>query len=101
MNLSHILQSCHTLHNPVEHDAVEEREHEQRTTKQDVLTVIRVPRSTIRASTVLSSRMFHGLSPLEFHGVVIEGLEPCFASMGYTWILGQGSKAKFENKVPD
>jgi hypothetical protein len=22
--------------------------------------------------------MFHGLSPLEFHGVVMKGLEPCF-----------------------
>ena len=57
---------------------MEEREHEQQTNEHDVLTVIRVPRSTILAPTVLSSRMFHGLSPLEFHGVVIEGLEPCF-----------------------
>ena len=48
----------------VEHDAVEEREHEQQTNEHDVLTVIRVPRSTIRAPTVLSSTMFHGLSPL-------------------------------------
>ena len=60
---------------------MEEREHEQQTKEHDVLTVIRVPRSTIRASTVLSSTMFHGLSPLEFHGVMGEGLEPCFASI--------------------
>ena len=25
--------------------------------------------------------MFHGLSPLEFHGVVGESLEPCFAGI--------------------
>jgi hypothetical protein len=61
---SHILQSGHTLDEAVEHDAVEEREHEQQTNEHDVLTVIRVPRSTILASTVLSSTMFHGLSPL-------------------------------------
>jgi hypothetical protein len=25
--------------------------------------------------TTLSSEMFHGLSPLEFHGVMVKGLE--------------------------
>ena len=76
---------------------MEEREHEQQTNEHDVLTVIRVPRSTILASWstkfgasdnqhftcsrvkhvlchVIRSRMFHGLSPLEFHGVIVIGL---------------------------
>ena len=53
---------------------MEEREHEQQTNEHDVLTVIRVPRTTIRAPTVLSSTMFHGLSPLEFHGVIVISL---------------------------
>ena len=57
---------------------MEEREHEQQTNEHDVLTVIRAPRSTIRASTVLSSTMFHGLSPLEFHGVIVICLGSCF-----------------------
>ena len=81
MNLSHILQSCHTLHNPVEGEGLEQREHEQRTTEHDVRTVNRESWVTNQGFTSLSSRMFHGLSPLEFHGVMGEGLEPCFASI--------------------
>jgi len=76
MNLSHILQSCHTLHNPVEGEGLEQREHEQRTEEYVIRTVNREPWVTTQGFTSLSSRMFHGLSPLEFHGVMGEGLEP-------------------------
>jgi hypothetical protein len=36
MNLSHILQSCHTLHNAGEGEGLEHREHEHRTEEHDV-----------------------------------------------------------------
>ena len=81
MNLSHILQSCHTLHNPVEGDALENREHEQRTEEHVFWCTNRESWVTNKGLTSLSSRMFHGLSPLEFHGVMGEGLEPRFASI--------------------
>ena len=75
------LHTLNTLHNPVEGEALEQREHEQRTEEHVFWCTNRESWVTILAPTVLSSRMFHGLSPLEFHGVVIEGLEPCFASI--------------------
>ena len=78
---SHILQSGHTLHNPVEGEGLDEREHEQRTEEHEFWCTNRESWITNKGLTSLSSRMFHGLSPLEFHGVVIEGLEPCFASI--------------------
>ena len=73
--------SAYTLHKPIEGDALEHREEEQRTKEDDVCFADREPRPTDKGLTTLSSEMFHGLSPLEFHGVMGEGLEPRFASI--------------------
>jgi hypothetical protein len=81
MNLSHILQSCHTLHNPVEGEGLEQREDEQRTEEHVIRTVNRESWVTNQGFTSLATEMFHGLSPLEFHGVKVICLEPCFASI--------------------
>ena len=78
INSTHIFRIVHTLHKPIEGDALEQREEEQRTTKHDVCFADREPCTTNKGLTTLSSEMFHGLSPLEFHGVVMKGLEPCF-----------------------
>ena len=42
-NRTHIFRSVHTLHKPVEGDALEQREHEQRTAKHDLWCVNREP----------------------------------------------------------
>ena len=70
--------SAYTLQKAIEGNALEHREEEQRATKHDVCFADREPRPTDKGLTTLSSEMFHGLSPLEFHGVVMKGLEPCF-----------------------
>ena len=73
--------SAYTLQKAIEGDALQHREEEQRATKHDLWRVNREPCTTNKGLTTLSSEMFHGLSPLEFHGVVGESLEPCFASI--------------------
>jgi hypothetical protein len=80
-NRTHIFRSVHTLHNPVEGEGLEQREHEQRTEEYVIRTVNRESWVTKQGLSTLSSEMFHGLSPLEFHGVVGESLEPCFAGI--------------------
>ena len=70
--------SAYTLQKAIEGDALEHREEEHRTKEDDVCFADREPRPTDKGLTTLSSEMFHGLSPLEFHGVVMKGLEPCF-----------------------
>jgi hypothetical protein len=70
--------SAYTLQKAIEGDALQHREEEQRATKHDLWRVNREPCTTNKGLTTLSSEMFHGLSPLEFHGVVMKGLEPCF-----------------------
>jgi hypothetical protein len=77
-NRTHIFRSVHTLHNPVEGEGLEEREHEQRTEEYVIRTVNRESWVTNQGLTSLSSRMFHGLSPLEFHGVIVICLGSCF-----------------------
>jgi hypothetical protein len=77
-NRTHIFRIVHTLQKAIEGDALEHREEEHRTTKHDVCFADREPRTTNKGLTTLSSEMFHGLSPLEFHGVVMKGLEPRF-----------------------
>ena len=72
------------LHNPVEGEGLEQREHEQRTAKHDLWCVNREPWVTNQGSTSLSSSIFHGLSPLELHGVMIEGVEPHLAKIFMT-----------------
>ena len=78
INSTHIFRIVHTLQKAIEGDALEHREEEHRTKEDDVCFADREPRPTNKGLTTLSSEMFHGLSPLEFHGVVMKGLEPCF-----------------------
>ena len=55
MNLSHILQSCHTLHNPVEGEGLEQREHEQRTEEHEFWCTNREPWVTNQGFTSLAT----------------------------------------------
>ena len=64
MKVVHIFQSWYTLHKPVEGDALDEREHEQRTEEDDLWCINHGSRTTNKGFTTLSSGMFHGLSPL-------------------------------------
>ena len=75
------LNTLNTLHNPVEGEGLDEREHEQRTEEHVFCCTNRESWVTNKGLTSLSSRMFHGLSPLEFHGVIHTSLEACFASI--------------------
>jgi hypothetical protein len=61
--LLHLVRSCYTL-KPTEGDALDEREHEQRTEEDDLWCINHGSRTTNKGFTTLSSGMFHGLSPL-------------------------------------
>ena len=60
---THFKCITHTL-KPTEGDALEQREHEQRTEEDDLWCINHGSRTTNKGFTTLSSGMFHGLSPL-------------------------------------
>lgn len=72
-------QTCQSRHKPSQQQqSLDQAEDDEDDREYDVRIVEREPCTTDKGFTTLSSELFHVFLLLEFHGMIVKGLEPRF-----------------------